>query len=159
MERFKMIASGYGMFIRDDKILLLRRCNTGYMDGYYGLPAGHIEDNEPVTQGTLRELLEETGVELSPTDIQLAHVMHRKSNDIRMDFFFNVTHWEVEPVNTEPDKCDDMQWFPLDALPENTIPYITSAIENSQKSIFFSEFGWTEHVIMLDTSNSHASNT
>lgn len=142
MNRFKMIASGYGLFIRDGKILLLRRCNTGYMDGYYGLPAGHIEENETVTKGTLREIREETGVELAPSDIKLAHVMHRKSNDIRMDFFYIVDQWNDEPMNSEPDKCDDMDWFPFDALPENTIPYIKTAIENSQNNIFFSEFGW-----------------
>ncbi len=142
MNRFKMIASGYGLFIRDGKILLLRRCNTGYMDGYYGLPAGHIEENETVTKGTLREIREETGVELAPSDIKLAHVMHRKSNDIRMDFFYIVDQWNDEPVNSEPDKCDNMDWFPFDALPENTIPYIKTAIENSQNNIFFSEFGW-----------------
>jgi ADP-ribose pyrophosphatase YjhB (NUDIX family) len=142
MERFKMIACGYGLFIRDDKILLVRRSKTGYMDGFYGLPSGHIEDNEPLTQGTLRELLEETGVALSSKNIRLVHIMHRRSTDIRMDFFFEVSDWKTDPINTEPDKCDDMRWFALDSLPENVIPYIKIALQNVQHNIFYSELGW-----------------
>ncbi len=137
-----MIAAGYVFFIRDNKILLLRRCNTGYMDGYYGIPSGHIEDNESISEGTCREMREETGVSFQPKDLKPVHVMHRKSNDIRIDFFFSADSWPTEPQNTEPDKCDDLSWFPLDDFPENTIPYIKTAIENFQKNIFYSEFGW-----------------
>ena len=142
MERFKMIASGYVFFIKENKILLSKRLNTGYMDGMYGLPSGHIENNESITQGTYREIKEETGVKLKPSDISLVHVMHRKENDIRMDFFFLAKHYIGEPKNTEPEKCDDLQWFPINNLPKNTIPYIKEAIKNFRQNIFFSEFGW-----------------
>ncbi|OGG14305.1 hypothetical protein A2875_01995 [Candidatus Gottesmanbacteria bacterium RIFCSPHIGHO2_01_FULL_46_14] len=48
-DRFKMIASSYLLCIRDDMILLSRRHNTGYEDGNYSLPAGHVEDDELLT--------------------------------------------------------------------------------------------------------------
>ena len=137
-----MVAAGYGVFIQDNKLLLARRCNTGYMDGYYGLPSGHIEDNEPITKGTLREMKEELGLELQENHIAITHIMHRKSNDIRIDFFYIVKDWPSEPTNTEPDRCDDLSWFPLDKLPENTIPYIKTALEHIHNKKFYSEFGW-----------------
>ncbi len=142
MERFKMIASGYAFFIKKNKILLSQRKNTGYMDGWFSLPAGHIENNESLTKGTIREIHEETGIVLSDKDITLVHVMHRKSDDIRMDFFFLVNRWKGIPKNTEEAKCSAMEWFPLTALPPNTIPYIKEAISQYQSSSFFSEFGW-----------------
>jgi len=142
MERFKMIASGYALFIKKNKILLSQRKNTGYMDGWFSLPAGHIENNESLTKGTIREIHEETGIVLSDKDITLVHVMHRKSDDIRMDFFFLVNRWKGIPKNTEEAKCSAMEWFPLTALPPNTIPYIKKAISQYQSSSFFSEFGW-----------------
>jgi len=74
--------------------------------------------------------------------MHLVHVMHRKEDDIRMDFFFTVDAWSTEPKNMEPDRCDDLLWFPLDGLPSNTIPYIRSAIEHNRRKIFYSEFGW-----------------
>ena len=42
----------------------------------------------------------------------------------------------------EPNKCDDIGWFELDNLPENTIPYIKHAIECISKNIVYSEFGF-----------------
>jgi 8-oxo-dGTP diphosphatase len=142
MQRFKMIASGYVLFIRNRKILLSRRYRTGYKDGYYSLPAGHIEDNEPMKEGTCREIKEETGVRIKPADISLVHVMHRKENDIRMDFFFLARIYKGEPKNAEPEKCDDIRWFPVDSLPGNTIPYIRAAIGNYRTKVFYSQFGW-----------------
>jgi len=142
MARFKMIASVYGFFIRSNKILLLRRHNTGYEDGNYGLPAGHVENNESITSATCREIEEELGVNLKPQDIKLVHVMHRKEKDIRVDLFFLIKNWKTEPKNTEPEKCDDLQWFSIDKLPTNTIPYIKRAIQNYTLKKFYSEIGW-----------------
>lgn len=137
-----MIASGYLMLVRGGKILLSRRFQTGYEDGKYSLPAGHIEDSETLIAGTCREIFEEIGVPLAPADMRLVHVMHRKHTDIRMDFFFVTSTKDVVPKNLEPHKADDLSWFPFDALPANTIPYIRAAIANYRKNIFYSEFGW-----------------
>lgn len=141
-ERFKIITSGYLMLVRNGKILLSRRFNTGYEDGKYSLPAGHIEDGETLTGGTCREIREEIGVVLTPEDVLLVHVMHRKHMDIRMDFFFTTGRKNLSPVNCEPDRCDELRWVPVDKLPKNTIPYISAAIRNFRKKIFYSEFGW-----------------
>ena len=141
-DRFKMIASGYLMLIHNGKILLSRRFQTGYEDGKYSLPAGHIEEGETLTHGTCREIHEEIGVTLKPSDLKLVHVMHRKHFDIRMDFFFTTTKKGLKPKNIEPHKSDDVAWFPLTSLPRNTIPYIRAAIKNYRKHIFYSEFGW-----------------
>lgn len=142
MERFKLIVSVYLILIKNKKILLLRRCNTGYEDGNYGLPAGHLEDNEPITEGLCREIREEIGLKLDPKDVSLVHIMHRKEKDIRVDFFFTTKKYEGKPINSEPEKCDDLQWFPLNKLPKNTIGYIREAIKNYSNKKIFSERGW-----------------
>lgn len=141
-DRFKMIASGYLLLIRRGKILLSRRFQTGYEDGKYSLPAGHIENNETLTVGTCREIGEEIGISLTPDDLKLVHVMHRKHFDIRMDFFFTTDKKDLKPKNIERHKSDDVAWYPLAKLPSNTISYIRRAIENYRKNIFYSEFGW-----------------
>jgi 8-oxo-dGTP diphosphatase len=40
------IPASYLFLERDNRILLLRRSNTGYEDGNYSLIAGHVEANE-----------------------------------------------------------------------------------------------------------------
>jgi ADP-ribose pyrophosphatase YjhB (NUDIX family) len=129
-------------FLREGKILLLRRFNTGYEDGKYSVVAGHVDAGETVTHAAIREALEEAGVVLCLEDLQVVHVMNRKSNDERVDFFVHVKAWSGEITNTEPEKCDDLAWFPLEELPANMIPYVRYAIENYKKGILYSEFGW-----------------
>ena len=136
-ERLTLKVAVYALFIKDDKILLIRRCNTGWQDGNYGLPAGHLESGETVIEALLRETLEEVGIKLKQEDVTFVHTMHRKTY---VDFFFAVTNWEGEPQNMELNKCDGLAWFPLNALPDNMVPSVKSAIQNYQKGILFSEF-------------------
>ena len=129
-------------FLRDKQILLLRRFNTGYEDGNYSVVAGHVDMGETVTQAAVREAAEEVDIILEPTDIQIVHIMNRKSDDERIDFFMAVRHWVGDIRNNEPQKCDELSWVAMDSLPHNTIPYVKYGIENYQAGMYYSEFGW-----------------
>jgi len=138
-----MIASSYAFFIKKNKILLSRRFQTGYEDGKLSVPAGHVEYGETITNVLVREIQEEVGITLMPSQFSLSHIMHRKSDDIRMDFFFRINSWNGTPKNMEPKKCNELIWVPIDVLPNDTIPYITHAIRCVRNNILYSEFGWT----------------
>lgn len=147
-ERYKHVASAYLVLIKDGKVLLQRRFNTGYEDGKYGLPAGHVEKAESFTQCVIREIKEEIGLDLRPENLKVTHVMHRfsgvKWGDLaeRIDAFFVAEKWEGNPEIKEPEKCDDLSWFDLDKLPDNIIPYIRQAIDCIKNKVFYSEHGW-----------------
>jgi len=142
-DRFTYIGSGYLFLVRDGKILLQRRCNTGFMDGFYGVPAGHLEGNETAREGAAREFREEIGIEVNPGDLTVVHVMHRKAEkDERIDFFMTTDTYEGAIQNMEPEKCDELGWFPLENLPENTIEYVRVAIDAFLRKEFYSEYGW-----------------
>lgn len=129
-------------FFRGDQILLLRRYQTGYMDGHFSVPAGHLDGEEMVRMAGVREAREEIGVRIDPQDMLFAGVFHRHSDDERVDFFFLVQKWIGEPFNAEPEKCDELRWADVDDLPNNIIPYVARAIENFRAGIPFEEFGW-----------------
>ncbi len=130
------------ILIRDGKVCLLRRRNTGYMDGKYCFPAGHKEPGETPTIGAVREALEETGVIVDPATIVLRHTMHRYSHvpvsHERVAYFFTAAEWKGEPTNAEPAKSDHLDWFPLDALPE-MVPYMKDALEHVRAGVTYSE--------------------
>ncbi|MGE5463050.1 MAG: NUDIX hydrolase [Syntrophothermus sp.] len=129
-------------FLRGNQILLSRRFNTGYADGQYSVPAGHLDGGETVIAAAAREALEEVGVHLEERDIEFSSVLHRLDGEERVDFFVNIQRWDKEPFNAEPDKCDDLLWVEMDHLPENTIPYIRRSLHNHLTGIRFDEFGW-----------------
>jgi len=142
-ERFRQIGTAHLFLVKDNKILLLRRFNTGYEDGKYSVVAGHIDANETARQTMIREAKEEAGIGINIEDLELAHVMHRnETNEERIDFFFTAKRWKGEPKILEPHKCDDLGWFDLDKLPDNTIPYIKQAIDCFLNNKIYSERGW-----------------
>jgi 8-oxo-dGTP pyrophosphatase MutT (NUDIX family) len=141
--RFKLLSAVHLFLIKDSKILLLRRFNTGYEDGNYSVPAGHLDGNESVIKAMVREAREEANINIDPSNLKVVHVMHRLTpKDERIDFFLVTDKWQGEASINEPDKCDDLCWFLLSDLPSNIIPYVKSAIENYERNQTFSEFGW-----------------
>jgi 8-oxo-dGTP diphosphatase len=140
--RATFISAVHLFLIRENQVLLLRRCNTGYEDGNYSVPAGHLDGGEQVIEAASREAGEEVGVEISPHDIDVVGVMHRVSDDERIDFFVACSQWSGEPRNLEPEKCDELRWANLDDLPENVIPYVRRAIETYRAGRWFESFGW-----------------
>ncbi|MEK7188052.1 MAG: NUDIX domain-containing protein [Patescibacteria group bacterium] len=142
-EHFKFVSAAYLFLVKDNQILLLRRANTGFEDGNYGVVSGHLDGGETVIAAMVREAQEEAGITIAPSDLRVVHVMHRRMSDgERINFFLTTERWQGEPINKEPHKCDDLSWFPLDNLPENMIAYVRSAFERSQKGILFSETGF-----------------
>lgn len=133
------------ILMRDETVCLVRRANTGYMDGKYCFPAGHKEPGETPAEGAVREAFEETGVRIDPASVRHAHTMHRmchgRSDDPdheRVAYFFVAEEWEGEPANVEPAKSDHVGWFALDALPD-VIPYMHDALGHVRAGTAYSE--------------------
>jgi 8-oxo-dGTP pyrophosphatase MutT (NUDIX family) len=105
----------------DGKVLLQRRAHTGFMDGRYDLPSGHVEKDEPLLEAAVRELKEETDVTVRPEDLRLWHINQFGAQDqYYYNFFFVTDKWQGEPKILELDKHDDLRFFALDDLPKMT---------------------------------------
>jgi 8-oxo-dGTP diphosphatase len=141
-QRFKLISSVHLFLIHDQNVLLLRRFNTGYEDGNYSVVAGHLDGDEEVKAAMIREAHEEAGIELRWEDLEVVGVMHRKSNDERVEFFLVAERWTGELRNCEPDRCDELAWYDMDRLPVNVLPYVRKALENYLAGKWFDSFGW-----------------
>ena len=153
--RFKLIPAAYLFLVKNGKTLLQRRANTGYEDGNWGVPSGHLNGDESATMAMVREVREEVGLIIDAERLKLVHLMHRRGTDggdgqdnERVDFFFELTEWTGEIINGEPDKCDALIWFPLTSLPDNTIFYVRAALEAYQSGIIYSERGWENKSVL-----------
>lgn len=129
-------------FNPEGEVLLLRRFGTGYMDGSYSVPAGHVDGGESARAAMLREIHEEVGVELAESEIEFGHVMHR--NQVtepheRIDFFFVSRNFVKTVENCEPGKCDELRWVNPQSIPENMVEYVRKALKHVTEEVFYSE--------------------
>jgi ADP-ribose pyrophosphatase YjhB (NUDIX family) len=109
------------------------------------VPSGHVERGESLTDAVMREVMEEVGIGIERENLRLVHTMYRPAHDAtgeRADFFFEARAWRGEPRNREPEKCDEVAWFPLNALPENIVGYLRVALAAVERGDPLSEPGW-----------------
>ena len=141
-ERAKLPVTVQLMLIKEGKVLLMRRYNTGYEDGKYCFPGGHLEKNEEICEAIIRETKEEIGIDILKEKLQVYKVLNRKiNNEIQyIDFIIKATEWQGEIQIMEKDKCDDLQWFNIENIPENTLSYINNVMDD--KKDFYIPYNW-----------------
>lgn len=141
-ERHTLIAAVHVLLMRDDDVLLLLRANTGFEDGNYGLIAGHMESREGVVDAAIREAREEAGIELDASAARVCGVMHPNDAEGYVYFFVACDRWSGDVRNAEPDRCTELRWFAVDALPDNVVAYVRRAIEKGAvEDSWFESFG------------------
>lgn len=136
------------LLVRGGRVLLARRYNTGYADGWLSLPGGHLDAGEPALLAVIREGREEVGVDVLPQDVSLVHLMHRRRtafDDVdRLELFFRSARWSGTPRIAEPHRCDLLEWHDVTRLPTTTVDYVRHAIGRALVGMPYSEVGWVE---------------
>lgn len=115
----------------DGRLLFMRRANTGYADGCWSVPAGHVEPGETIVEACIREAAEEIGVELSPADLRFGLLQQKLDFDgeERMDVFFTASlPHGAEPCVKEPERCDAIAWHRPDDPPLPLVGYVQAAL-------------------------------
>lgn len=120
------------------QILLSKRKNTGYKDGEYELPGGHLEENEDLYEAMIREAKEELGISLNMQDLKIVHIMHHYTGK-RMNFILETEKSDLEPRIMEVDKCEELKWVEINNLPENTMEKVKIIIGYIEKGELYSK--------------------
>ncbi|MEU6725445.1 NUDIX domain-containing protein [Nonomuraea wenchangensis] len=143
-EPFRPHVGVHLILIEDGKILMLLRANTGFADGSWSVPGGCLDAGETLPEGAAREAREELGIVIDPADLAFAGLCHHADPDgqARIGVFFAAARWTGEPVNAEPDRCDKLDWFALDDLPDDVVTYIRTGIDAYRHEQAFSLDGW-----------------
>lgn len=129
--QLKVVPAVFVIVVKDGKVLLLRRANTTWLDGWYDLPAGHLEDQEHLKDGAIRELKEEVNLTVKSEDLKLVHLYqnHHHADAPHYGYIFLAKKWSGVPKIMEPDKCDDLKFFSINNLPHKIGPYSKEAIK------------------------------
>ncbi len=141
--------ASYVLLRNGNKIAFVLRENTSWMNGYYGLPSGKVEDNEPFMKAAVREAKEEVGIDINPANLRHSLTVHRRSENTGdksilywVDVYFEVDEWHGEVKNTEPELHSEVAWLDLNNLPANIIPSVRFALEQISAGNSYCEYGW-----------------
>ena len=108
------------------KLLMGKRKNA-YLAGYFGLPGGRIEHEEPLQQTVRRELREETGLEAKEVKYLGVVRDHQKTHNF-VHFVYLCISYQGTAENKEPEKCEGWLWCELTRLPKVIVPGHREAI-------------------------------
>jgi 8-oxo-dGTP diphosphatase len=102
----------------DDQILLIKR-NTRPFVGYWALPGGRMDLGENIEHTIVREVKEETGLEVAIVRVVDEYIEKGIKDDV--DYEYYPTCFVVKPVGGELKKQDseiqEIKLFNLNALP------------------------------------------
>lgn len=130
------------MVLKDNKVLLghrlAKRKDTGGIQepDCWSLPGGKQEMFETMFEGAIREVKEETNLDLDIEQLELFGA----SDDIATDRHF-VTLQIIaksssgELITMEPDKEDKWEWFDINELPQNVYSPSRKFIEDYKNKI------------------------
>jgi len=117
----------HAVVVQDNKVLVIKRNSVrGY--GQWAIPGGFLEKDESTQAGAVRELKEETGVDLMNLQCgQLAVTVEENIGDLSVrtlgiNYLFAVKDDEDIHVDCDPKEVLDWQWVDLaDILNETTL--------------------------------------
>src|SRR6516164_3903146 len=121
------------LLMRNGRILLRERANTGYGDGAYEPPSGELAGRETIVETAIR-VASDAGIVIGAENVSLAHVMHDVSGGGRIAFFLSVSGWAGKPASP------DVRWFPAGDLPTNMLDRARVALRNYADGTGFSTY-------------------
>ena len=126
------------LLIQKGEILLLKQTKPN--GGNFTLPGGTIESIEFAKEALIRETREEVGIQLTKEDLELAHVMHKKSDEKhRIVFYFRANIYSGRPKPREHDKFSRLEWRDLQSLPERLTPTVKTVLKKLRAGKSYSE--------------------
>jgi 8-oxo-dGTP diphosphatase len=122
----RIVVSAVCVFNNAGRLLTVRKRGTSM----FMHPGGKPEAGETAVQAAARELAEEVGIVLDPSELQLmgvwiAEAANEAATDIEATVFLAPGSWEAHPSA----EIDEIRWLELDAEPTRDLaPLLTDHI-------------------------------
>ncbi|MER8197652.1 NUDIX domain-containing protein [Streptomyces microflavus] len=110
----------------DGRVLTVRhQPRSWHSPGLLTVVGGCLEAGEFFDEGAARELAEETGIVVSPEQLEFCQLVHLHAADGERvtGVVFLARQWEGEPYNREPDTHSELVWADPGSPPEDCHPF------------------------------------
>jgi 8-oxo-dGTP diphosphatase len=98
-------------------VLLIQRRHEPFAE-HWALPGGFLEMNETLEEGAVREVLEETGIDVRDRVVQVrAFSKIDRDPRARVISIAFLARFFCRPEGQAADDAKDLKWFELEALP------------------------------------------
>ena len=140
----KIVGTGFGVILEEDGVVLLGRRHTDpdkadsafKSAGEWCIPGGKLDWGESLEEGAIREVREETGIEIkNPKVISVHNCMNEHAHFVTVGLV--AKKWSGKAKIMEPDEIEEWKWFPLDDLPSPRYFPSFEVIENYLKREFY----------------------
>ena len=102
------------IIVRDNKILMVKETKEECY-GKWSFPAGHLEKNESIFEGGIRETFEETGYKIKLKKVFPIIQYTGKTNVILIHFLSEI---EEIPIKFDSDEIMETKWISMEELKE-----------------------------------------
>ena len=106
------------LIVRDGKILMVKEAKKKCY-GQWNFPAGHVEENELVTDAAIRETYEETGCKVKLTGVLPISTVYLKEKETAIIIKFTADIIE-ENIKFDTEEILDVQWIDLEKVKNMT---------------------------------------
>lgn len=131
MERPKI---GVGIIVIKDKKVLLGKRKSAHGEGSWCFPGGHLEFNEEIEGCAIREVLEETGLNIKNIKLTtFTNDVFEKEKKHYVTLFVIAEYYSGELKIMEPEKCEKWQWFDWNKLPKPLFLPIKNLLRQNYK--------------------------
>ena len=124
-----------GIIEKDGKYLLVQEAQEKAYKKW-NFPAGHLDFNESLKEGAIREIKEETGLVIANPQlydvIANVHMIYPNQDEV---YYTDVVYVVTDYTGTLSHDAEstELKWFPINELPENImqtqIAYITRFVQ------------------------------
>ncbi len=116
--------------INNDELLILKRAPGTYLEKLWDIPGGTLEDGEEPEKGAMREVLEETGLNLSNVTIFYCHSNIDKKKDKQFITLIFLGKTDQKEIKIIPSEHCAYSWIKLDEIKKyETVDYLPACIK------------------------------
>lgn len=137
---------GFGvMILKENRVLLGKRHDAAekassemHGEGTWTMPGGKLHFQKTFEGGAVREVKEETGIEIKESDLELISVTNNRVPDAHfLTLGFLINECDQEPRVMEPDEITEWRWFELDNLPTKVFPPSLEVIDHYNSKVIY----------------------